>query len=144
MLRALIRLIVIVVVLAAAAAFFLGYRLSDWTDHANRTEPLISTSGTTTESADRARQTESKIGDEVAVGAERAKAALEETRLTAKVKSKIALDDTLKGTRVEIHTTGTSVTASGHVATRTQRERVLQLARETQGVTDVVDKIEVR
>ena len=145
MIRALARLIVVVVLLVAAAAFFFGYRWGGSSSVPHRTEPVVGTSGTTaTDRTERAREAGAKVGEKVAAGTERAKVVLDETRLTAKVKSKIALDDTLKGTDVAVHTSGTAVTLEGAVATPAQHQRVLQLTRETEGVTDVVDRIGIR
>ena len=70
--------------------------------------------------------------------------ALAETRLTAKIKSKMALDDTIDSSGIDVDTTGTVVTVRGSVATKAQRERVLQLARETAGVTSVLDQVKVK
>ena len=131
-------------ILIVVAAFFFGYHWSGFTgvDHPDAS---VGTSGTvSTEQTQRARETGAKIGQEVAEGAARANAALGETRLTAKVKSKVALDDTLKGTAVDVHTDGSTVTLSGHVATAAQRQRAVQLARETAGVSSVVDHLVVR
>jgi BON domain len=145
MLRTLIRVILVVVVIVAAAAFFVGYRWSDAIT-GRRSEPVVGTSGTTTvdERTARAREEGAKLGERVGESASRADALLDETRLTAKVKSKIALDDTLKGTDVSVHTTGTTVTLEGHVSSVAQHQRVAQLAHETDGVTSVVDRITVR
>lgn len=63
--------------------------------------------------------------------------------LTAKVKGKIALDDTLDGTGINVDTEGAVVTLRGSVANTRQRQRALQLARETEGVRSVVDRIDV-
>lgn len=80
----------------------------------------------------------------VAGGADHAKALLSDAGLTAKITSKMALDDTISARRVDVDTRGAVVTVSGTVDTEVQRERALRLARETDGVTSVVDRIEVR
>lgn len=145
MFGALLRFIIVVVLLVVAAAFFLGYRWGDFADRPRGSDSVLGTTGETSpDRTEHARETGAEIGEKVAAGAERASAALDETRLTAKVKSKIALDDTLKGTDVEVHTTGTTMTIGGHVSTEGQRQRVLQLAHETAGVTQVVDHLSVR
>ena len=52
----------------------------------------------------------------------------------------MALDDTIDAVGVNVDTAGTVVTLRGTVANRkTQHQRVVQLARETAGVTSVVD-----
>jgi len=45
---------------------------------------------------------------------------------------------------VDVDTSGTTVTVTGTVDSPAQRERVLQLARETQGVRQVVDHLRIR
>lgn len=142
MIRALIRLILVVVVVAVAAAFFMGYRWGDVFD-SRPTEPVIGTTGAG-DAADRARQAGARIADTVEQGAERASAALDEGRVTAKIKSKIALDDTLDGTSISVSTAADVVTLEGTVATQAQHQRVLQLASETEGVKRVVDHVKVR
>ena len=144
MIRALLRLFIVVVLLAVAAAFFMGYRWSNHVDRPASSAPVVGTTGTSSsERVERARDTGAAIGEKVAVGAERAGAVLDEARLTAKVKSKITLDDTLKGSDVSVHTDGTTVTLAGRVSSAAQRQRVLQLARETQGVSNVIDRLTV-
>ena len=56
----------------------------------------------------------------------------------------MALDDTVKALDVDVDTNGSTVTVSGVVGSAAERERVLQLARETAGVTTVVDRLRVR
>jgi len=139
MFRTLLRLVIVVVLLVGAAAFFFGYHWGE------STTPVVGTSGSAAdERTGPARETGAKIGERVAEGAARADALLDETRLTAKVKSKIALDDTLRGSDVSVRTTGTLVTVEGRVSSARQHQRVLQLVRETEGVTDVIDRLFVR
>jgi osmotically-inducible protein OsmY len=88
----------------------------------------------------RIRDTGAEIAQGVATSAE---LALAEARLTAKITSKMALDDSIEVRRLNVDTNGTVVTVRGSVDTRAQRERALQLARETDGVTSVVDRIDV-
>ena len=143
MLREALRVILILLVVVAAAAFFLGYRWA--VPHGALVRPAespVATSGQAQDNrVERARETGAEIGEKVAVGAQRAGQTLEEAGLTAKVKSKIALDDTLKGSHVEVSTTNAVVTLSGTVAGDAQHRRVLALARETDGVMNVVDHL---
>jgi Predicted periplasmic or secreted lipoprotein len=83
--------------------------------------------------ADTASDAADKLGDRVADGA-----------LTAKIKSKMALDDHVQARAINVDTAGSVVTLSGVVASADQRKRALQLARDTDGITRVVDKLEVR
>lgn len=80
--------------------------------------------------AQRATQAADKVGDRLSEGA-----------LTAKIKSKMALDDHVNARAINVNTSGTVVTLSGDVASANERERALRLARETEGITRVVDKL---
>jgi osmotically-inducible protein OsmY len=59
------------------------------------------------------------------------------------VKSKIALDDTLHDARISVTTDNSRVTLTGTVVNESQHRRALELARETEGVSTVVDHLSV-
>jgi len=141
MLRFVLRLVVLAIVLGVVAAFFFGYRWGG--TGVTRRGPTVGTSGSTIDS-ESARRAGAEIADKVAEGADRAGKALSEARLTAKIKSKMTLDDTIDSGSIEVDTRGTVVTVRGSVGTKAQHQRVLQLARETAGVTSVVDRVEVK
>jgi len=69
---------------------------------------------------------------------------MDASALTAKIKSKMALDDRVNARAIDVDTTGSVVTLSGTVASRDMRDRAERLARDTEGVTQVVDKLRVR
>ena len=66
-----------------------------------------------------------------------------EAALTAKIKSKMALDDHVKARTINVDTSGSVATLSGVVASKDERKRAVQLAKDTEGITRVVDKLEV-
>ena len=141
MIRGLIKLVLLVVILAAAAAFFLGYRIADGGDDidvvaAEPSAPRVDT--------DKARAAGAKVGETVAVGAAQAQDALNDGAVTAKIKSKMALDDTVKALSIDVDTDNGVVTLSGSVNSQAEKTKALQLARETAGVTSVVDRLVVR
>ena len=70
---------------------------------------------------EKARQTGAAIGETVATGAAKAEQALDEAALTAKIKSKMALDDTVKALSIDVDTKGTVVTLTGSVHSETER-----------------------
>jgi hyperosmotically inducible periplasmic protein len=150
MLRALVRVILVVVIVVGAAAFFLGYRWGGGRNQATTTQPAarqetaVGTRGGDVDTVrERARAAGAEIGETVAVGAQKAGDTLEEAGLTAKVKSKIALDDTLDGSRIQVTTDDNRVTLTGTVINEAQHRRALDLARETEGVSSVVDHLSV-
>ncbi len=141
MFRALLRLIVLLVVLVAAAAFFLGYwgtgRL-----HPSQTAPATVGTGGHVDT-ERARDAGAAVGEKTAEAANRAGEALADGAMTAKIKSKMALDDTVRSRTIDVSTTNHVVTVSGDVRSDAERTRALQLARETAGVTKVIDHLTV-
>mgnify|MGYP006170876955 CR=1 FL=1 len=141
MLRLLARLFVVFVILVAIGAFFLGYRWSGVEVDAER--PVATAGREPAVSTERARETGAEIGEKVAVGADRAQRAVASASLTSKIKAKMALDDTIEAFEIDVDTDGGAVTLSGTVDTEAQRARALQLARETDGVTTVVDRLRV-
>lgn len=144
MFRALLRLVLILIVIAAAAAFFMGYRFGDYRNGSTSERPVATTGSGPAIDTTKARQTGAAIGEKVAESANRAEHALGDGALTAKIKSKMALDDTIDASDVSVSTAGTVVTLRGTIVNRKQHQRVVQLAQETAGVTSVVDKLSVR
>ena len=141
MIRGLLRLIVVVVLLIGAAAFFLGYRWSA-VDGVDVDRP-VATSGDLEDEKAAARETAADIGEKVAVGADRAQRAASEAGLSAKIKAKMALDDQVAASNIDVDTDGTVVTLSGRVSSSVERERAVRLAKETEGVSSVVDRLTV-
>ena len=138
MLRGLVRLVLIVVILVGLGAFFIGY---EWGDEERGSDRPVGTTGAPVVDTDRAREAGAEIGEKVAVGASQAQRAVAEGSLTAKIKAKMALDDTIDADAIDVDTDGNVVTLSGRVGSEAARSRALQLARETEGVTSVVDRL---
>ena len=92
----------------------------------------------------KARQTGAAIGEKVAESANRAEHALGDGALTAKIKSKMALDDSVKSLNIDVDTNAGVVTLSGTVRSQAEKTRALQLARETSGVKSVEDRLVIR
>ena len=63
--------------------------------------------------------------------------------ITTAVKSKLAADDTVKAYRIDVDTKSRVVTLNGQVDTARARSRAVELAKATEGVTDVVDNLTV-
>ena len=140
MIGGLLKLALVVVLLAAAAAFFFGYRMGgDGVTAPVSARPSIPDVDTT-----KARETGAKIGESVATGAAKAQDLLTEGALTAKIKSKMALDDNIKALAIDVDTAGTVVTLTGTVRTEAERTKAVQLARDTAGVTEVKDRLVIR
>ena len=141
MIGALLRIVLLLIIVAAVAAFFFGYRYGD-RDIAD-SRGVIGTSGETVD-VDRARQAGAKVGEEVAEGANEVERAASDATLTAKIKSKMALDDSVDALDIDVDTTNGVVTLSGSADSEISRNRAVQLARETEGVLTVVDRLTIQ
>ena len=137
---ALLRLVFAVLIVAVVIGFFMGYRIRD----GRIVDPsgVVATPGQLGHvDTDKAREAGATIGDKVAVGANAAQHALSNAALTGKIKAKITLDDTLKGSSVGVDSNDGAVTLTGTVASAAQHTRVLQLTKETEGVKSVADHL---
>jgi hyperosmotically inducible periplasmic protein len=146
MLRALLKLLLVTFVVLAAVAFFIGYRWGtpeQATTSAATNSPAAGTSGSA-DNRDRAREVGAEIGEKIAAGTDAAERAVQNGRLTTKIKSKLALDDSVRAGAIDVDTNGGVVTLSGTVGSAAERQRAVRLARETDGVTSVVDRLIVR
>lgn len=63
--------------------------------------------------------------------------------ITAAVKTKLLGDGETPGLKINVDTDDGVVTLSGRVASRSQRDEAIRLARETKGVRRVVDKLTI-
>lgn len=144
MVRSLLKLILIIVVIVGVGAFLVGYRWPTPTTRPVIERPIGTSGSTTGRDQSRAREAGAEVGEKVAIGIDDAQRALTNASLTAKIKSKMALDDTIQARNIDVDTTGSVVTLTGVVRSSTERARALQLARETEGVTSVVDRLDVR
>jgi hyperosmotically inducible protein len=135
MIRALFKLVLLVIVLVAVGGFLLGWWSSDVTLPESGAVATAGRAG-----AERAKEVGAEISDKTAAAAKQAKEALSEGALTAKIKAKMALDDTVKALNLDVDTVNGVVTVSGKVRSKAERDRALALARETDGVRQVIDR----
>jgi hyperosmotically inducible periplasmic protein len=138
--RALLRAFLVVLVVVAVAFLLLGYwGGSRWARGSH--EPAVGTSGQI--DVQRARERGAELGEKAAVAGRKMEDAVGEAALTTKIKAKMALDDSVKARAIDVTTNGSTVTVSGSVRSNAERERVVTLAKETAGVTRVVDNLQV-
>lgn len=136
----LIRMVLTLIALAVVAVLAYNY----WSGHG---WTLSAPAGTPGVNADKAREdvtaaakaTAEKAGDV----ASKLESSVAEGTLTAKIKAKMALDDLVKARTIGVETTGTVVTLTGRVSSAAERDRALRLAEETEGVTKVVNRLEI-
>jgi len=170
MIRGLLRLVLVIVVIVVAGAFLLGWwggghivQFGDapatvgtsgvdrdkaravGAEAGERTAVAAEKAGQAAEkAADKTAQIADRAGEQAAYAADQTRKALADGSLTAKIKAKMALDDHVKALDLNVDTRGTVVTVSGTVNTQAEKDRALLLARETAGVTQVIDKVSVR
>jgi hypothetical protein len=137
MIRGLLKLIIVIVVVAVVGAFLLGYSIRDFRGADPR--DVIGTSG-----SERAQQAGAQIRDRAATAADATKRAVEDGALTSKIKAKMALDDTVKALNIDVDTAAGVVTVAGTVHSDAERQRALALARETNGVVRVIDRLQLK
>jgi hyperosmotically inducible protein len=145
-----LRFLLVVIAVVIVGAFALGYlggqRMAfSWPGSSaptaqQRVEPRADTS----ETVARARERGAEIGERAAEATTKVQESVNEAAVSTKIKAKMALDDSVKASAINVSTRGTTVTLSGTVASQAERERALALARETNGVTSVVDALHVR
>ena len=139
MVRAVIRLVLVAIVVVAAAFFLLGYWSGGRFEAAPATDVKAPEIDTTA-----ARRAGAEIGEKAATVAARVSESMDEGSLTAKIKAKMVLDDLVKARTINVTTNGTTVTLTGTVHSQQERDRSVALARETEGVTSVVDHLTIR
>jgi hyperosmotically inducible periplasmic protein len=137
MFRALLRLVVVLVILVAVGAFFLGWWGSGRT--LTKEPAAIGTAGRI--STEKAREVGADVAAKTAQAANKAGELLTDGALTAKIKSKMALDDLVKARTIDVTTVDHVVTLKGTVGSVAEHDRAVALAKETVGVTQVVDKL---
>ena len=137
MFRALLRLVVVLVILVAVGAFFLGWWGSGWR---GLPEPAaVGTAGRI--NTEKAKEVGAEVAAKTAQAANKAGEMLTDGALTAKIKSKMALDDLVKARTIDVTTVDHVVTLKGTVGSVAEHDRAVALAKETVGVTQVVDKL---
>ena len=139
MIRSILKLILVVIVLVGVGAFLVGR----WTNNA-RVVPDSPVDASGPIDTGKARDAVAKIGKATARAANQAEDAIKHGAVTAKIKSKMVLDDLVKTRNIHVETNGTVVTLTGVVASVAERKRAVELAKETEGVTSVIDHLRVR
>ena len=140
MIRSLLKIVLVVIIVLVGVGAFLAGR---WSTNANvHPDSPGGTSGSVDTS--KARDLGGKIGESTAKAANQAVDVIAQSAVTAKIKSKMVLDDLVKVRNIHVETNGTVVTLTGVVDSEAERKRAVELAKETEGVTSVIDHLRVR
>jgi hyperosmotically inducible periplasmic protein len=134
-----IRFLFVMAILVGALAYFTGYWQPEWLPSS---PTVASTRSIDAETAkERAREAGRTIGEKAKQAASQIDEVLSDGALTAKIKSKMTLDDLVNARSINVSTTDRVVTLTGTVASARERERAVALAKETNGVARVEDKL---
>ncbi len=82
-------------------------------------------------------------GEKAAAAGDKAKAKMDDASITASVKSKLIADPEVKGVGIDVDTVNGTVTLSGTAKSSYEKTEAEKLARHTDGVVSVVNKIVV-
>jgi osmotically-inducible protein OsmY len=136
-----IRRVLLLAIVAVAGVLAYNY----WSGNGWTLRPPTNSSGVNVETArKRSAELATVAAEKGREAATKLEGALSEGALTTKIKSKMALDDNVKARTISVDTVGSVVTLTGIVGSNAERDRAVRLAKETDGVTKVVDKLEVK
>lgn len=130
----------VAVVILVVATYLLGY----WSlnqaaiDGPDRT---VGTSGQATRAS--ARKLGADVGERASQATQTLGDLASDTGLTAKIKSKMALDDHVRARTIEVTTVAGIVTLTGTVGSVVERNQAVRLAGDTLGITRVIDRLDV-
>jgi osmotically-inducible protein OsmY len=132
---------VLVLALVAGGAYLLGYwSLEQVTGSSWRvaTAPEAGPVNTST-TRDRMAQLDTQAGK----AANKVGDFLSDAELTTKIRSKMALDDSVRARTIDVSTTAGVVTLAGTVGSVAERDQAVKLARDTKGIKQVVDHLKI-
>jgi osmotically-inducible protein OsmY len=139
--RKLIRVSLAVLLLMVVGLALFSY----WASHAapgtSASSPLstVGTSGAINTA--KARERGAEVAGKAAEATAKVQESVAEAAITTKIKAKMALDDHVSARAIDVTTNGTTVTLEGKAGSSEERERAVTLARETAGVTRVIDQL---
>ena len=136
------RAVLILVILVVLAVMWRSGALAPFAAKAPAGDAPVGTSGAV--DVEKARERGAAIAGKAAEMVSGIEETVSEAAISSKIKAKMALDDSVRASRISVRTQGSTVTLSGRTTSSAERERAVRLARETDGVTRVVDHIEVK
>lgn len=132
---------VLVLALVATATYVLGYWSLDRLALTSWRSTTTSASGPagTGSGRDRIAQVDAQAGRV----ANKVGDFLSDAELTAKITSKMALDDSVRAHTIRVSTNDGVVTLAGTIGSAAEHDQAVRLARDTKGVKRVVDHLKV-
>jgi hyperosmotically inducible periplasmic protein len=83
------------------------------------------------------------VGDATAATAGRVGDVASDAMLTSSIKTKMLADSDVAALKIDVDTQNGVVTLTGNVKTAAERDEALRIARETEGVKSVVDRLKI-
>lgn len=143
--RTIIRAFLIVIVLVLGVVALMTYwPSSSWRHKDERAAPAVGTTGAVEKAREQGAALGEKIGEKTAIATEKIRDTAHDAKITAKIKAKMALDDSVKARAIDVSTDGSTVTLNGTVGSVREHDRAMALARETVGVTRVIDRLVIQ
>ena len=131
---------VLVLVVVAMGTYVLGYwSFNPVTVGSSRNVAPVAGPASTSTARDRMDQLDAQAGK----AAQKVSDFVSDAGLTAKIKSKMALDEVVRARSIDVSTTDGVVTLPGTVRSVAERDQALRLARDTKGIKQVVDRLSV-
>lgn len=87
---------------------------------------------------------EEKVPEKVEKGAKQLEDMALDASITAAVKAKMAADNTVKASDIDVHTKNGVVTLSGTVSSKAEADRAIAIAKEAEGVKSVNSHLVVK
>ena len=134
------RALLLLILLAIGA--FIAYTYWGGSTNWRTSTRTVGTTGTI--DAQKARERGAELGEKAATAANKVGETVAEAAVTGKIKAKMALDDSVKSRTIDVTTNGNTVTLSGTVRSQAERNRAVALARDTDGVKQVIDRLVVQ
>ena len=135
MIAKLVLTVILIVVLVGFGTYVLGYWQGDRRADVAVDLPSID--------QQRVRETGTEIAEGARAAGARVAEVVEDGALTAKIKSKMALDDHVKARDIDVDTSDGLITLTGTLQSEKEHERAVQLALETEGVRTIIDALVV-
>ena len=92
---------------------------------------------------DRLGQAGRDAGNAIERGVDRTQAAAGDAAITSAVKAKFLADTAVSGLKIDVDTSDGVVTLTGNVSSKAEAERAVMMARNTEGVTRVINNLRV-
>ena len=138
-----IRAILILLILCVGAFVLMGYWTGAPSGRVGSDRPAGAVGTTGGVDVEKARDRGAELGEKAAIAAEKVKDTAHDATITTKIKAKMTLDDSIKARSIDVSTDGSTVTLGGTVGSVAEHDRALALARETDGVTHVIDHLKI-